>query len=192
MTNDPELEAIGSITAALTQLEDDQARARVLRYANERFGVLSREGHRSLRPAQEQEHAAGAPRRQLPVAPADRTFDDFADLFDTADPTSDLDKAMTGAYWIQCCIGEASWGAYRVNNLLKDMGHGVVNITTALTSAQKHKPARVRQTAKSGRSRQARKTYKLTTAGVKYVREKVGLSGTVPVALADSGEDNDE
>ncbi len=72
------------------------------------------------------------------------------------------------------------------------MGHGVGNITTALTNAQKHKPALVRQTSKSGKSRQARKTYKLTTAGVKYVREKVGLSGAVPAALADSGEDDGE
>jgi len=191
MTNDPELEAIGSITAALAQLEDDQARARVLRYANERFGALSREEHRSLRPAQEQEHAAGAPPRQLSVAPADPAFAEFADLFDAADPASDLDKTMTGAYWIQCCEGAGSWGSYRVNNLLKDMGHGVGNVTRALTSAQSHKPALVRQTAKSGRSQQARKTYKLTTAGVKYVREKLGLSGTVPAALADRGEDDD-
>jgi hypothetical protein len=102
---------------------------------------------------------------------------------------TDFDRVLVAAYWLQGCAKQASWGGLQVNNLLKDLGHGVRNVTTALNSAQKHKPALVRQMSKSGKSQQARKTYKLTTAGVTRVRKKLGLSGAIPTALADNGGD---
>lgn len=188
MTQDPEIEAIGVITTALGQLEDEQARARVLRYANERFGAVGRESRWPQHPPQDPERVAGAP-RWPPADAAEPDFPEFVDLFDAANPATDLDRALVAAYWLQCCTKQASWGGLQVNNLLKDLGHGLSNVTTAMNNAQKHKPALVRQMAKSGKARQARKTYKLTTAGVTHVRKKLGLSEAVPPALADNGED---
>jgi hypothetical protein len=192
MSTDPEIDAMATISATLAGLADEQARARVLRYANERFGVSAQSVPELQRTAQGQHREEKAPAALRQGSPAEPIFSEFADLFDAVSPATDMDKAVTAAYWLQCCMAQASWGGFRVNSLLKDMGHGVGNVTTALTGAQQHKPALVRQTSKSGKSRQARKTYKLTTSGVKYMREKLGMHGAVPAALADSGEDDGE
>jgi hypothetical protein len=188
MTIDPEIEAIGVVTTALGQLEDEQARARVLRYANERFGASDPEPRQPqyLPPAPKQFEVPPGP---TPSEAAEANFAEFVDLFDAANPTTDVDRALVAAYWLQSCKNEPSWGALRVNSLLKDLGHGLSNVARALTDAQKRKPALVRQISKSGKAQQARKTYKLTTAGVADVRKKLGMSGAVPPALADNGGD---
>jgi hypothetical protein len=54
------------------------------------------------------------------------------------------------------------------------LGHGLINITAALDDLREAKPALVLQVGKSGKSRQARKTYKLTIAGIKSVEEMIG------------------
>jgi hypothetical protein len=46
-------------------------------------------------------------------------------------------------------------------------------LPTLLGALQGRKPALVRQVAKSGRTRQARKKYKLTTAGISAVRAMI-------------------
>ena len=56
--------------------------------------------------------------------------------------------------------------------MLKDLGHRASNITDALSSAMKEKPALIIQVKKSGSARQARKLYKLTDAGVKWVASR--------------------
>jgi hypothetical protein len=187
MTQDPEIEAIGLITTALGQLEDEQARARVLRYANERFGA----GDPEPRRPQNRPPVLVQPGVSTGLPPADTAepnFPEFVDLFDAANPATDVDRALVAAYWLQCSTKQTSWTGLEVNNLLKNLGHGLGNVTTAMNNSQKQKPALVRQMTKSGKARQARKTYKLTTAGVTHVRKKLGLSEAVPPALADNGE----
>jgi hypothetical protein len=186
---DPEIEAMGTVAAALEKLADDAARSRVLRWAAERYAVAlptARTGGRELPPGE------GEPRGNKGSGKAAPAFEDFVDLLDAVDPTSDVDKALTGAYWLQVVEGESVWQSMKVNNLLKDTGHGLTNVTSALTDAQSRSPSLVRQVGKSGKSRQARKTYKLTTSGVAHIRTKLGLTGAVPPALADQDEDEDE
>jgi hypothetical protein len=60
-----------------------------------------------------------------------------------------------------------------LNTNLKNLGHGLSNVTDALTSLINRKPSFVLQTAKSGKSRQARKKYKLTRAGLDEVRRMI-------------------
>jgi hypothetical protein len=52
---------------------------------------------------------------------------------------------------------------------LKNLGQGLANITNAIDGLRNQKPALVLQLKKSGKSQQARKTYKLTVAGIKAV-----------------------
>jgi translation elongation factor EF-Ts len=47
------------------------------------------------------------------------------------------------------------------------MGHHVSNITDAMNELQRQKPQLAVQLRKSGTSKQARKTYRITTEGVK-------------------------
>jgi hypothetical protein len=192
--SDPEIAAMSQVVAALDSGGlDDDARMRVLRWAADRYGV-------SIAPTMPVRASAASsdglvedkPSRIPDVRDASEpVFEQFVDLFDAVDPKSDVDKALTAAYWLQVVSKQPSWQSLRVNNLLKDMGHGVPNVTSALRSAQQRKPALVRQVAKSGRAAQSWKTYKLTTSGVAHVRRGLGLSAAVPVAMQDQGEDVD-
>ncbi|MER5842926.1 hypothetical protein ABT099_22065 [Streptomyces prasinus] len=181
MTVDAEIQAMTSVVSALNGLEDDATRARVLRWVAERFGISVPALNVNVSAVSDD----GRARTKSPAVPTDPVFDDFVDLFDALDPKTELDKVLTGAYWLQAVNAQPSWQSAKVNNLLKDTGHGVSNITKSLTAAQKKSPALVRQMAKSGRAAQSWKTYKLTTSGVAYVRAKLGLTGAVPVVLAD-------
>ena len=197
---DPEIEAMSQVVAALDGVGlDNDARVRVLQWAAARYGV-------SIVPTVPAKPTAAMPEVEIEEKPSrvpdvrdvrdvrdvsEPVFEQFVDLFDAVDPKTDVDKALTAAYWLQVVSKQPSWQSLRVNNLLKDMGHGVGNVTSALKSAQERKPALVRQVAKSGRTAQAWKTYKLTTSGVSHVRRMLGLPQAVPVALQDRGEETD-
>jgi DNA-binding PadR family transcriptional regulator len=61
---------------------------------------------------------------------------------------------------------------------MKHLGHGVKNITSALSSLMNEKPQRVVQLKKSGSTKQARKQYKVTEAGKNAVRRMLeGVDG---------------
>ena len=94
---------------------------------------------------------------------------DIADLYAAAEPKGDAEKALVAAYWVQQIKGSGDFDAATINKELKHLGHGVGNITAALGSLIARKPNLVIQTRKAGTSQQARKRYKLTTEGLKYV-----------------------
>jgi len=91
-------------------------------------------------------------------------------MFDVAGPKTNMERVLVAAYWVQVCGGADHFSGYTVNQALKDLGHGVANVTTALDSLKGQKPALVLQLRKAGTSRQARKTYKVTNAGVESVK----------------------
>ena len=64
----------------------------------------------------------------------------------------------------------------QVNNELKHLGHGTDNITKLIGKLVVTSPQQVLQTRKSGNTRQARKTYKVTKAGLKRVQELLDTS----------------
>ena len=96
-------------------------------------------------------------------------FEYFAELFDATDPKTGSEKALVAAYWLQEIEGTESFTAQSVNGLLKDLGHKLANVTDALSSLINQKPQLVLQLKKSGTSKQARKLYKLSAAGLKQV-----------------------
>lgn len=162
MDDDDELEAMKKIKAALEPLED-AARQRALHWAFSRY----RGGTSAVvMPARLTEPS-------LEVHPNNSQFADFAELFDAANPSTEKDKALVAAYWIQVCQSVASFPSQTINAELKDLGHGVGNITEALTQLKNERPALILQLKKSGTSRQARKTYKLTIEGVKRVQTMI-------------------
>jgi hypothetical protein len=167
MAGDPEIEAMSAVTEALSPL-DEEAQARVLEWASKRYGVtLPQKGSGTRRQVDTDEDVGGERDDADHMEAEVQAFDDFADLYDAADPQNDEDRALVGAYWWQVLQEEGAFTGYRVNESLRNMGHEADNITRSLGRLQKSQPALVRQMAKSGKSKQARKTYKLTNAGIK-------------------------
>jgi hypothetical protein len=162
MDQDVEVAAMEAVAKALAGL-DEAARIRVIGWATSRYA-----GTAAARPPLE----VGGGQSSSPAGPR-ADFDSFAELFDRADPTTEKDKALVAAYWVQACLGQSSFLAQELNTNLKDLGHGVGNITVSLDGLKEEKPSLVLQLKKSGTTKQARKTYKLTQEGAKRVRQMI-------------------
>lgn len=141
---------------------DEESRLIVLRWANERYG--RRTGPKTAAPV-----SAYAPVDSVEM-PA-RALENAAELLAAARPSTEAEKALVAGYWFQEIMGQSDLEAQVINTELKHLGHGVANITRALDALMRQRPQPVIQLRKSGNSKQARKKYKLTTEGVKRVRQ---------------------
>lgn len=158
---EPELEAMGAILSALEPL-DEPSRARVLRWAADKLEIGDRLAHAGSPP-----HPEGQPTTET-------AFSDVGDVIEAASPTTGPERAMAVGYWLQEVDGRvAGWGGRELNDTLKNLGHPLANVTKTLESLRDRKPQLVMQVARSGRGRQGRKTYKLTTAGVAAVQRMI-------------------
>jgi hypothetical protein len=101
----------------------------------------------------------------LPTSAPQSPYSDLGELFAAAAPQSDADKVLVVSYWLQFIEGNNELSGFEVNKELRNMGYGVGNVTTAFDTLKARKPAPVIQLKKSGTSKQARKSYKLTIAG---------------------------
>lgn len=161
MSAEDEINAMKQIAAALEPL-DESGRVRTLQWAISHFRGKSQLdfGLPQDQPGQNKagQLSGGAPK-----------FETFAELFEAANPSTEREKALVASYWAQICNSEPSFGSQSLNDELKDLGHGVGNITDALSALKDERPALVLQLKKSGTSKQARKTYKLTQEGIRRV-----------------------
>ncbi|HUF94066.1 MAG TPA: hypothetical protein VMR23_16945 [Candidatus Limnocylindria bacterium] len=147
-----EVKALGRVVEAVDGL-DAAAVRRVLEWAWSRFVAAEppdREAARARPPA---EHA------------------DLADLYVAARPATDAEKVLVVAYWHQAHAGKDNLDAQTINTDLKNLGHGVGNVTRACSALIREKPQLMLQVKKAGSTRQARKQYRLTTAGLLRVRD---------------------
>src|SRR5437870_2003199 len=140
-TPEEEIGAIKQLAAALGAL-DAEARARVLRWAAERYGVR----------AAPKLHVSRVFGGSDDAAPPQ--FADLAELYAAADPKTEADKALVAGYWIQYVQGEPELAAQAVNAALKELGYPVSNITSAFDTLKAQTPALVMQVKKSGTTRQ--------------------------------------
>jgi hypothetical protein len=165
-----EVNAMGKVEQALEPLGPEE-RGRVLRWASERFGASLSEGSQG-----------GGPRRAAAQTRTQQTADSQtpeggADEFYTrANAETESERALVIGYWTQEVRGDGSFDAQTVNSQLKHLGHGVSNITRALDELKSQKPQLVIQIQKSGKSKQSRKRYKVTSAGKTEVKRM--LAGT--------------
>lgn len=163
MSGDPEIEAMGSVATALKSLQPDE-QARVLDWASKKFGVVLAAGPR--RGAAALGGAAGADEE----SGDEPVYGEFAELFAAANPKTDVQKALVAGYWVQVVRKNLSFQSQELNKELKHLGHYLSHITDALDGLIDMKPQQVLQLKKAGNTRQARKTYKLSVAGVDAVK----------------------
>jgi hypothetical protein len=168
---DPEVEAMGIVAGALDGLEDE-VQARVLRWAGDRYGV-SIGGKR--------QGSGGDSRKDVDLGEGGdpSEYAELSDLFSAAAPATDEDRALVVAYWFQEGQEEkqANVTGQQVNKELKNLGHGVRDITKVFNTLIATSPQQVIQTRKSGSSRQARKNYKVTKVGIRRVEELLANAG---------------
>ncbi len=171
---DPEIAAMKQIGAALAKLKDENGgRARVLRWAVGKYGSKP-----SQSPVRTQGQAFLSLDVDTETASEPRTWQDFPTMFNAADPQTDPERALVAGYWFQVVKASDDLHGQQLNDELKHMGHGIGNITDALSSLMERRPQLVMQTRKSGTARQARKKYKLTTEGVRFVEQMLARSST--------------
>lgn len=99
-----------------------------------------------------------------PAAVGDESFAEFLGRAATEDG---VDRALLACYWQSQRETSGTFTAQAANALLKDAGHASTNITRDLDSLRSRKPQLVVQVRKSGRSKQARKLYRVTDAGAR-------------------------
>jgi hypothetical protein len=169
---DTEFAAMQALYNALEPLDDD-ARERVVKY------IIARLEINAITSAENRVKSRGnsvdveetALQEEEAIAPK---YGSFAELFDSLQPKSNPDKALAAGYWLQVCQGGESFEGFSANKELKNLGQGLANITNAIDGLRNQKPALALQLKKSGKSQQARKTYKLTVAGIKAVEAMIG------------------
>ncbi|MGH2806721.1 MAG: hypothetical protein ACRDKT_05540 [Actinomycetota bacterium] len=155
--DDNELSAMQSVLAALQPL-DGPEQARVLRWAWERFG----DGVEAI---------GGGAQSEAPKQAGQPEFTDVGEVVEAAAASTGPERALCVAYFIQEVSGRPGFAGQEVNSALKNLGHPLANVTKTLSNLRAQRPSLVMQVNKSGRSRQARKTYRLTSAGVDEVRK---------------------
>ena len=164
---DIETKAIGEIAGIVGALEEEQ-RGRVIRYILERFNIT---GTQTSTKTETSTGGAAKP------ADTPSEFEDFATLVDACNPSTDSMRSLVAGFWLQVCQGGQSFDGQSANKELKHLGHPSANITMALGALINQKPALVLQLRKSGNTKQARKSYKLTDAGIRKVRAMMSGNG---------------
>lgn len=172
VTAEKEFAAIKAIHDALTPL-DGEARERVLNYIGSLLGVVAApvSPPKTEAKARVNEAAEVAADAIAKVAPK---YGTFAELYASANPSSNGEKALVAGYWLQICGEEGTFTAAAANKQLMHLGHKVANITDAIDTMKDVKPQLILQLKKSGTSRQARKLYKLSHEGVTKVESMIG------------------
>jgi hypothetical protein len=172
---DLEIEAMGKVSKALAGLDED-ARGRVIRWVAERYNI-------TLGPALN----AASPTRGSSGGDAELTADEideeiedeagnwehFAELYEASGAATHPEGMLVAAYWVQVLKKQGSFGSLELNKLLKDLGHGVTGTAKVMSTLIARRPANILQLRKSGKSQQARKTYRLTDAGKKAVERMI-------------------
>lgn len=158
-----DLKALESVLKALEPLPHEE-RARVLRWAAEKMDIqpVTRAG------------AGGA----KSAAPIDKAFEKHPEGFESvgeflaaAQPRTDADRVLCVAVYLQDFSEHPEairLSGKQINDELKNLGHGVKNITDSINTLKSRKPQHMIQTKKSGKSKQAWKEYRVTRAGIDH------------------------
>ena len=171
---DEEIQAMASVSSALSELEDD-ARARVLRWAADRFGVSGLDtGVKQVTQAAAASSSTTEASDNDALEEPTEEFDTFAELFAQANPSSEAHKVLVAGYWHQVVCSDSEITSAKLNKDLKDLGHSIVNINQKFDTLMGAKPQLAIQLKKSGNAKQARKKYKVTKEGIKKVEEMLG------------------
>lgn len=165
---DSEIAAMAKMAEALEEL-DAPARTRVLRWAVDKYEVTM-----THKKKEEEVPNEGDTDTPSDNAAGHQEYDSFAELFSDAGPTTAPEKVLVAGYWYQEVLGQIEVTSMELNKDLKDLGHGITGMNDRFASLMSSKPQLAIQLKKSGTTKQARKKYKITKAGLAKVQEMLG------------------
>lgn len=157
-----DLKALETILKTLKPLSEDE-RERVLRWAGEKLGIQTALGR-----------GGGALKKTAAVEAAFEKhpdgFQSIGEFFAATSPDSDADRVLCAAVYLQDFseTPDVRLSGKQINDELKNLGHGVKNITDSINTLKSRKPQHMIQTRKAGKSKQAWKEYRVTQAGIEY------------------------
>jgi hypothetical protein len=96
----------------------------------------------------------------------------FTSLVEKWRPATQSEWALLAAYHRAVNEGEENVSGQSINSMLKHHGVGIKNITRALGDLVNASPALMLQVKKAGTTKQARKTFRMTTLGRRFVEGK--------------------
>jgi hypothetical protein len=161
VNQDPEIQAMASINDALSSLQPEAA-ARVIIWAADRYHI-------------KQITKAGGGTNSNATDSDTKAPGDLPTFYSQARPKTHADNVLVVCFWLQEVQKISGIDAQTVNKELKHLGHGIPNITGAFDDLINSSPALAIQIRKSGKTRQARKKYKLTEEGLTKVKKMIGL-----------------
>jgi hypothetical protein len=165
-----EIEAMKSIAEAIEKL-DEEARLRVLSWAKARF-----QGNRSTNSLADVPSKIEDQPGSVTNLDTIKSYGSLAELYHAADPKSEAEKGLVAGAWFQVVEGMDGLDSQTINTALKDLGYGVGNITRAFDVLISQRPALMIQLRKAGTTKQARKQFKVTDAGLKKILQMLTLA----------------
>jgi hypothetical protein len=177
-----ELSVIEEVAAIMEGLDQDQQR-RVLMWLEDYFDVFG-DGNTeedsddvsydSIQPAALPEATSAVEESEEELDEvAEVEPDTFETLFDRVAPKTAIQKIVVAAYWLQTREGEQQWKSFSTNKLLKSLGVKISSVSGTLALEGKKDEPLVEMMSKAGDSMQARKTYRLSEAGIKFVENRL-------------------
>lgn len=163
MAQDDELDVMSVVYEELKKI-DDEAKQRVLDWVAGKF---------SLRPSK---NAIEGTKIPVGESISIESFSSVADAFTATSPEIDRDKALIVAAFLQRNLGKDEITGYEINSELRQLGHGLNNVTDAIDQMMDRKPKLMMQVKKEGKTKQARKKYKVTVEGFKAVQHMLTAS----------------
>jgi hypothetical protein len=158
-----EAKAIADVVEAFKHL-DAAAIVRVLDWASKRYGPGAGADRLVVREQTETSSLGGDAR-------GDGRYNDLAELYTAADPKTESESVLIAAYWHHVAHKTDALDSQALNRDLKNLGRGVGNVTRACSVLIQQRPALMLQVKKAGSTKQARKQYRLTVAGLQRARE---------------------
>lgn len=184
---DPEIEAISKCHELFLSLKDD-SKVRVIQWLISKFQLNTSHAIHSKQEQQRTSVSDDVPIKVLPNGngkngdSTDRNsdvkgigdFDSVAEFFAATTPNTDWEKGLVVATYLQIKNEMSDFTGFQVNKELKNLGHGMANITSTFDVCIEKKPQLILQLRKEGKSRQAQKKYKVSAEGIKYVKTLLG------------------
>jgi len=174
---EPEIQAMSECYQALQNL-DNEARNRVLNWLAGKYNLSSPTNAPVIKGSENFDaspfsttNSDKSTSGSGPIEVSIKEYESVGDIFAKANPKTDAEKVLVVATFLQLKNELQDFVSYDVQKELKHLGHGVTNITSYLGSLESRKPKLIIQTRKEGKSRQAKKKYKVTLEGINVVKE---------------------